>query len=252
MSEAEYVRYTSKREYFAEYLQYQRRYRVSPRESDNKLVDLVRAHSQKKDLKAPLRIADLGCSSGNLLYLIRRRFPDSKLFGIDFSHDSVELCRKDPELEGISFDHSDILNLTNRNSFDVVILNVVAVYFDKEEFRLAMKKCYQSLSEGGILVCFDYFHEFDLQHLSVEETSLGHPEGMHYHIRPISWVRDVLLSTGFLSSCFYPFAMTGSLKKPSTDGELYSYTRRLEDGSNLCFRGSLLQPWCHFVAEKRA
>lgn len=250
MNKPEYERYTSKSEYFSDYLDYQRRYRERPRESDKRLVELLENQIKPVAHEKTPSIVDLGCSNGNLLYLLKNTFSHAKLFGIDFSRDSIDLCRRDPDLSGIAFEHKDILTLNMSKAYDVVILNAVSCIFKKEEFRLAVEKCYESLVDRGMLVFFDYFHEFDLQHLSIIETSQGHPEGMLYHYRPISWVRDVLRSIGFLRLEFHAFSMEGNLTKSPVTGELYSHTKKMQDGSNLCFRGALCQPWCHLVAQK--
>src|SRR3954447_1443102 len=58
------------------------------------------------DIAAPLRVVDLGCGPGNSTALLRQRWPDADLAGIDTSEDMLATARRDHP--GIAFAAGDI------------------------------------------------------------------------------------------------------------------------------------------------
>lgn len=245
-----YKHYTSKQQFFEEYVSYQERYKTQPRESDKVIAGLIASMMSDGGLPADARMLDIGCSSGNLLRLLRSAFPQARLTGMDFSRTSIDACLAADDLAGIEFDCRDLLRLGLSESHDVITLNAVSYIFTLAEFRQAMGNCLAALRPGGALILFDWFSPFRHQHLKITETSVGHPEGMTYNVRPIPVVSDVLAELGFASSSFHPFDLPIDLPSPDLDGELVSYTVPTTEGQRLCFRGALFQPWCHVVARR--
>ena len=246
--ERDYRSYTGNSAYFSEYDRYQERYRRSPRESDKRIVDLLRAGLGASQTEPT--ILDIGCSTGNLLAFLRREFPQAKLAGCDLSVSSVEACRNDPDLDGIEIQVADALTLTGPARYDAVCLNAMAFYFGDAEFEQLLSTAWSLLRDGGCLVAFDWFTPFRHQQIQVIEKSLGHPDGVSYHIRSTDLVEQMLQKTGFSGGDFHPFELPIDLPFPGTDGEVVSYTHRTEAGERLCFRGVLFQPWFHVLARK--
>src|SRR5207237_4474255 len=58
------------------------------------------------DLAAPQRIVDLGCGPGNSTALLRQRWPEAAIAGLDSSADMLESARRD--YPGIDFAIGDI------------------------------------------------------------------------------------------------------------------------------------------------
>lgn len=246
--ERDYRTYTGNSSYFSQYDRYQERYRRSPRESDKRIVDLLRAELGASQT-AP-SILDIGCSTGNLLALLRREFPQAKLAGCDLSTSSVEVCREDPELKGIEIQVADALTLSGAARYDAVCLNAMAFYFGDEEFAQLLSTAWNLLRNDGYLIAFDWFTPFRHQQIQVTEKSLGHPDGVTYHIRSTDLTQSMLRNAGFGAADFHPFELPIDLPFPGTDGEVVSYTHRTDDGDRLCFRGVLFQPWFHMLARK--
>ena len=251
MSEV-YKHYTSKQRFFEEYVSYQERYRQEPRESDKVIAGIVGDLLRDGSIAADARMLDIGCSSGNLLRLLRTVFPQARLSGMDLSQTSVDSCKAAADLAGIEFARRDLLDLGLARSHDVIVLNAVSYIFEWDEFRRALTNCHAALAPGGALIVFDWFSPFRHQHLRITETSVGHPEGMTYNVRPIPAVADLLAEIGFGETAFHPFDLPIDLPPQDVDGELISYTLRREEGGRLCFRGALYQPWCHVVARRPA
>ncbi|WP_119168006.1 class I SAM-dependent methyltransferase [Algihabitans albus] len=243
-----YQTYTDNTAYFSEYDRYQERYRQEPRESDKLIVELIRA-GLRSHQTAPA-ILDIGCSTGNLLALLRRELPEAKLSGCDLSTSSVETCRADPTLQDVEIEVADALSLQGSARYDAVTLNAMAFYFNDREFARLLSAVCRLLRTDGLLVAFDWFTPFQHQQIQMMERSLGHPEGVTYHIRSTALVERMLSDVGFTEAKFRPFELPIDLPFPGTDGEVVSYTQRTATGQRLCFRGAFVQPWYHLVARK--
>jgi SAM-dependent methyltransferase len=226
------------------YSDYQQRYAETPRESDKVLIDLVREHAPEGG-----SLLDMGCSTGNLLLHISRLLPSLELHGADMATNVIAACRSDERLAGIEFHEENMLDMRLDRSFDVVTANAALMFFTPEELRRALAELGSIVSQGGYLIGFDYFQPFDVQ-LEIVETSSTFPNGLHFFVRGERQVREDLDAAGFADVTFQPFHVPIDLPRPDDPRDISSWTRRADDGTGLAFRGSLYQPWCHFVARK--
>ena len=245
-----YKRYASKDEYFKNYIEYQGKYRHKPRESDKLILNYVKDVIKNRSSRSKIKIADLGCSTGNLLYMLKIQHPEAELTGIDLSKVTIEKCWNDVELSEVTFKCDDILKIKFIKKIDIAILNAVTYVFEESEFQKLLVNTYENLGENGVLIVFDYFHPFQHQEVKIFETSKGHPEGMIYHQRSMKSVEKKLKSIGFKNQKFYPFKIKVDLELPKFDEEISSYTIKTKGNDNLCFRGTVFQPWCHMIAQK--
>src|SRR5262245_24789721 len=109
------------KEYSERYNQYQQRYADEPREGDKKLIDLVRrAAAGRLTAGQPVRLLDIGCSTGNLLFHLKSAMPALNLTGGDLDSSAIAVCRSNPRLSGIQFEMMDVLDLAPA-SFEIVI-----------------------------------------------------------------------------------------------------------------------------------
>jgi SAM-dependent methyltransferase len=237
------------------YNSYQERYAEQPRESDRKLIDLVRRVVASRPEGAGVSVLDIGCSTGNLLFHLKRALPTVDLTGGDLAESAIAKCRADRRLAGIRFEVMDILNLPP-DTFDVVIANASTFFFTEEEYETATSSIARALKRGGSYFTFEYLHPFE-QNICAIETSKGFPDGLRLHFRPYSRVRAILERQGFGDVAFAPFSIPIDLPKGSTYGDnregyedLNSYTVKAETGERMLFRGALFQPWCHMSATK--
>lgn len=244
MTDRTYREYVADDDFISEYSEYQKRYADTIRESDRVILDLVRTETTE----APVTLLDIGCSTGNLLRHLKRAFPSLALVGGDLTPSVLARCREDPELEGIEFAELDILDLPAAR-YDVVVANAVLYLLQDDEYARAAESVAASLRAGGTFIAFDFFHPFE-QDLAIRETSRTHPEGLTLHFRPFSQARAVFERAGFDRVEFHPFEIPVDLERPTDDAEILSYTVPAADGRRLLYRGTLFQPWCHFVARK--
>lgn len=248
MSETSYLSYIADDSFMEGYRQYQQKYALNLRESDRALIDLVRG-LVKKSGGQPLSLADIGCSTGNLLRHLKRLVPELKLTGGDMVPAILAQCRRDPELAGIAFEEMDLQNLGFSERFDLITVNAVFGIFRENEFQNALGNIHRALRPQGWLLSFDWFHPFE-QDLAILEKSKTHPEGLLLHYRPYSRVRSALEAAGFHKITFIPFEIAIDLPQPKDPAEIITYTKRVEGGGRLQLRGALSQPWCHLLAQK--
>jgi SAM-dependent methyltransferase len=198
-------------------------------------------------------VLDIGCSTGNLLRLIRQQWPSADYWGGDIAPAAVETCRHDPTLDRITFEVIDLTTMTFRDRFDLAIANAVAVYFPDKIYQTAMKNIGAAMRQGGTYVAFEWIHPFN-QELTITEVSASHPLGLEIHFRSYGFVEQALKAAGFRSVEFCPFEIPIDLPKPPADiapfEQLTTYTEQLANGSRIQFRGVLAQPWCHLIAQR--
>jgi SAM-dependent methyltransferase len=240
-----YRAYFEDAEHMRIYSEYQERYATSPRESDKVLIELVRRHAPEGG-----SLLDMGCSTGFLLLHLSRLLPALELHGADMAAEVIAACRADERLTGIEFHEQNMLDLRLDRTFDVVTANAALMFFQPAELREAFVQLGMVVAPGGHLIGFDYVLPFDVR-LEIVETSSAFPEGLLFFFRGEREVRKDLEAAGFEEIAFWPFHIPIDLPEPEDPSEIRSWTRRANDGTGLAFRGSLYQPWCHFVARKR-
>jgi cyclopropane fatty-acyl-phospholipid synthase-like methyltransferase len=244
-----YSKFVADADAIRRYNTYQNKHKVQIRESDKILIDQVaRLAGESRDV----RLLDIGCSTGNLLFHLKNRVQGLRLEGADLASSSIEECRRDADLAGIEFNIRDICSLPQDDPYDIIIANAVTVYFDWETYRRSMTSVFGALKPGGAYLAFEWLHRFSVQDITITETSALHPDGLKIHFRPMAKVETILRECGFSDVVFEPFEMPFDLPFPGYDADVTSYTRKDEHGARLAFRGALYQPWCHMVARKPA
>jgi SAM-dependent methyltransferase len=250
----DYKSYYSDPDWARTYSAYQKRYEVNPRESDKKSARLVLAALRDMPERGrPPRILDIGCSTGNFLRHLRRLLPDVEFVGGDLMTRTVEECRSNPELAGISFATMDILDIPAEPPFDVIVANAVTYLFESAEFERACASFARALKPGGVYVGYEMIFPGNRE-MRVIEKSKGHPEGWKLMLRAEDFVRSSFFAAGFDDVDIQPFDIPIDLPKPEptgTDADLVTYTvRDAVTGRRLMYRGDLFQPWAHIVARK--
>ncbi|WP_186411586.1 class I SAM-dependent methyltransferase [Candidatus Propionivibrio aalborgensis] len=249
-NEFSYQDYVTDKTFLDEYNSYQAKYAKQMRESDKVLVGLVSEIVAKHEPeKRKLKLLDVGCSTGNLLLHMRKLFPQLELTGGDLAESSLDECRANPELNGVAFKILDLLNLPERNEYDIITINAVLYMMEDAQFEMAIKNIAGALKQGGTMIVFDFFHPYP-QDLHITEMSKSHLAGLRLRFRPMSKVEALLVSSGFAIPVFRPFTLPIDLPPSGGEGDLITYTVPAADGKKLPFRGTLFQPWCHMSATR--
>ena len=194
-------------------------------------------------------VLDVGCSTGNLLYHLSKRFPQHKYSGGDLSALQVKHNMESSHLRRINFFKMDVLKFKAAQKYDVILCNAVLYGFNSSLFQKALRRIYQALKPGGRFINFEFYHPWK-QELEIVEKSSDFPKGHPLFFRPEKQVQKILTAAGFRRKQFYPFHIPIHLKKPiSSDSSLRSYTVKAGKERKI-FRGILFQPWCFLVAKR--
>jgi trans-aconitate 2-methyltransferase len=91
------------------------------------VIDLL----QRIDHAAPNRVIDLGCGTGNATPLMRRRWPEARITGVDGSPDMLARAREaHPDVEWVE---ADIADWAPDEPADVVFSNAALHWLDDHE-----------------------------------------------------------------------------------------------------------------------
>ena len=231
----------------SDYLEYQKKYATKIRESDKILINMV--GNCLSELGKEIKLLDIGASTGNFLLHLKKSFPTLKLVGSEIIPSVVDSANKNPDLAGIPFELIDILNVNASDSYDIVVANALLHFFSPEE----VKRCFMNISKltkkGGFVMGFAWLNSYE-QTLITTEISPQHPKGVVANCHSIADVTKALEIAGFSEYKFYNFDINIDLPESPSKNNLNSYTKKLDNGKNLLFRGSICQPWQHFIAKK--
>ena len=246
-SKDNYTDYVYDKSAINKYINYQNKHRLNIRDSDKKLIKILKQNINASD---KLNILDVGCSTGNLLYFLKEEFKNSILEGCDLSQESIEKCKNDDQLSGINFSVKDMLDLQIESQYDVLIANAVAVYLDWDQYLKSLKSIFKALKPNGIFIAFEWIHPFDVQDIKIVETTKQYPDGLSIYFRPEKKVKHYGSLAGFKEMFFNPFSISKELPCQGYSEDVFSYTRKEHNNNFMSFRGTLYQPWCHLVAKK--
>lgn len=91
--------------------------------------------------------ADLGCGPGNSTQLLRVRFPDARIVGMDSSPDMIAAARK--RLPDVAFEIGDIATWSNSQRFDVLLSNAALQWVP--DHSALLPALLERLNPGGSL-----------------------------------------------------------------------------------------------------
>ena len=138
---------------------YNYKYRHSMREMDRVLLSKLETSASEG-----LRLIDLGCGNGNLLFHIKNMFPTAELHGRDLATNVIYQCKHDQALSGIDFQVADILDGPaegEKGHFDFVVLIAVMQVFPKEIWQDIVSNIRAFLRPGGMFLNVDGYHNFE-------------------------------------------------------------------------------------------
>jgi len=109
------------------------------------------------DLAAPRRIVDLGCGPGNSTGLLRQRWPEAAITGLDSSADMLEAARR--EHPGIAFVAGDIAAWVPAEPCDLVFANA-SLQWVGDHARLLPRLLAAVAPAGALAVQMPRNHDF--------------------------------------------------------------------------------------------
>ena len=194
------------------------------------------------------RLLDFCCANGTFLGHVKPAFPSLRLTGLDLGEELIIAARNNERLSGVQFHCADVLEMQFEEPFDIITGNNALSFFDQAQYETAVGRVWRSLRPGGFLFLSDLYHPFDHELMIVERNSWYPGELVSFH-RSFGYVRRVFETLGARDISFRPFVMSKDLPCADNSSRV-SHTVRTADGGRLDMRGGLLQPFCHFSAQK--
>ncbi len=130
-------------------------------QKDTYYWDILGMIADQVEIEEGARILDLGCGTGNLIALLRERFPAANLYGVDPAQNMLELStsrfRDDRGVE-ISLGEGTRIPFLSEH-FDYVVSNLALHHVLPELRPLCAAEIARVLKDGGCLVYSDLFWE---------------------------------------------------------------------------------------------
>lgn len=117
---------------------------------------LFRKIAKLIDLKADETLLDVGCGSGNLLQILHKKYPKSKLAGLDIDPKILKIARRNLP-EGIELFKSTAATLPFSNhSLEVVTSTFMIHHMETHDKENMIKEIHRILKPNGHFFLFDY------------------------------------------------------------------------------------------------
>ena len=126
---------------------------TAPAERSDRMRDIVLAHVPSDQ---PIRLLDVGCGTGSLLFRLSDALPNATLYGIDVSAANVQAARREQTARRanapLHFEAADYLRYTPSAPFDAIVADGVLHLIGGDTDAL-VRKLAGDLRPGGVLVC---------------------------------------------------------------------------------------------------
>ncbi|MBV9251249.1 MAG: trans-aconitate 2-methyltransferase [Acetobacteraceae bacterium] len=140
-------------------------------------------------LASPARVIDFGCGPGNVTALLKQRFPNAEVTGIDGS--TAMLGKARTAAPNCRFEQADLATWQPANAPDLIYSNAALHWVGGHE--TLFPRLVSMLAPGGVLaVQMPAMHDAPLRRLQNEVATQG---VWAEHLRGASFARDIL-STG--------------------------------------------------------
>lgn len=124
------------------------------------------------DLKAGIKVLDIGCGKGKAINLMAKYFPNSTFYGYDLSEEAIDGAIKegrDMNNSNVFFKVHNILDLKVKDKFDLI--TAFDAIHDQPKPDLVLQNIYQSLSHKGVFLMQDILASTPLK------DNISHPLG---------------------------------------------------------------------------
>ena len=116
----------------------------------------------KQKISHPSTILDFGCGIGDLDPYLRGRFPDSSIYGVDVSEESIQIAKEKQKAHNIEYSiydtdwKSSAQQRQFDTGFDLVVASVVFHHITEQEKPSALEYINAHMKLGGYLFVFEH------------------------------------------------------------------------------------------------
>jgi ubiquinone/menaquinone biosynthesis C-methylase UbiE len=105
-------------------------------------------------------LLDIGCAKGELIWLLKERWPDIHYAGLEYAESLIKIARQEPRLKNVEFHQGDAFDFDLQKEFDVVVLSGLLSIFD--EIEPPLHAAMRHLRSGGWGLIFGGFTSMDI------------------------------------------------------------------------------------------
>ncbi len=131
------------------------RYR-NPKEDHKFIADRLK---RLVDVDRPMRVGDIGCGNGELIYYLRTLFPHWKFSGFDCTKEFIDTAANFEGLAGVRFVHQDLFEIAE--SFELVLCTGVANIF--EQIDALLDKLLAVCEDDGLILVDGLFNKHPVE-----------------------------------------------------------------------------------------
>ncbi|MDZ7736291.1 MAG: class I SAM-dependent methyltransferase [Gammaproteobacteria bacterium] len=181
-----------------------------------------------------LEAADIGCANGELLYYLRKQFPNWKLTGYDRNLEFLDTGRNFPGLRDVELQQAELQDI--EGSYDVVIATCFLPLFP--EIEAPLDKLLSLCREGGYLLATGLFNPYDIDvRVQYLDHTMPEPEWItdssrHSQRRIREWLEPRVQSIEF-TECTYDLDLS-----PNPDNPARVWTFRDAEGNSILINGA--------------
>ena len=193
------------------------------------------------------RFLDVGCATGNALGMLRERFPEAVLEGLELNADLIKSGKRALAGKDIAFYQGDAFDFAPSAQFDAILASgILGVFNDPYP---VLERWLSWLTPGGKLVVFSAFNSNDVD-VSIRFRNHYRDEGWETGFAWYSQraVGNFLASLGYKSR-FERFILPIDLEK--SDNPIRQYTMQLANGDRILVNGANLIFEQYFMIAER-
>lgn len=121
-----------------------------------KVIEVYKYLKQLNRDQSELKLLNFGCGTGNSEKYLRKYLPNTRIYSIDISKESVEVAKKQNQnIDNIVFSAFDGLNIPFEEKFDIIFVANIFHHIPRNQHSDVMKNLYNQLSEQGTIFIFE-------------------------------------------------------------------------------------------------
>lgn len=183
--------------------------------------------TQRKGVK----IIDIGCATGELIYYLKNRFKNADFYGLDVHPKLIKFAKKDPDLKDVNFSVGNIINPPRKNhlnKYDVVLFIAVHSIWDDIDIWFSKLKKYGK--KGSSIYIFGLFNSNPIDTFVKIRRSSSKNKNLEpgWNLISINTYKNYFKKKGVKNYKFHPWEIKINLPINKKD-LMRSYTQKLSN-----------------------
>jgi len=118
-----------------------------------------------------IRVADLGCGTGTVSFLVKSRFPHAHITCVDMAENMLDLAaRKMKRFNNVKFELGELTSYRFKGRYDAVVSSLALHHLEGRKKTALFKRIGEALAGGGVFANADIIVSADA---SVQKKYLG-------------------------------------------------------------------------------